>query len=128
MGWVYFVRDCSTGLVKIGRTSTNEVDGRRTTLRTANRSLKLVRRIETPDALELESFLHNFFAGKRKSGEFFALDDQDLDEAERVAILASDSVFSIQDRVAQLKSERDNGVPIVASDVHLALVNRLRAA
>jgi hypothetical protein len=127
MGWVYFFRDCSLKLVKIGATE-DEVESRRDSLQTGNPSrLRLERKIQTSEPFGLENLLHRSFEAKRVSGDFFDLAEADLNEAERIARYFEES-RPIQERVELLKKERDNGILIKPLELHRDLVERWREA
>ena len=62
---------------------------------------------------------------KDTRGEFFALDDLDLDEAEQLAKLFAESA-PIRERVELLRRERDDRILIEPLEAHRELVERWR--
>ena len=76
-GWVYVIQ-ADNGLYKIGKTK--DWDGRLNhfTVKLPY-ELVFIMRIETEDRHELESFLHEQYSDKRIRGEWFRLDDDDIE-------------------------------------------------
>ena len=79
-GKVYLVRNPVNRLIKIGRTWTS-LDQRIRALRAAAKvsHLDLVHVIDTRNTYKLERQLHHLFAVKRVFGEWFQLDDNDIE-------------------------------------------------
>lgn len=81
-GKIYIVK--GEKFYKIGLTR-GSVESRLKSLQTGSpASLKLVHVIETKDPEKLERELHRVFAHKRVQGEWFALEDTDLDTLRRI--------------------------------------------
>jgi len=77
-GIIYILKCERTKLYKIGLTST-KIDSRLKSLKTANPSISLVKYYSgITDIYSEEKKLHNLFADKRIDGEWFELDDSDL--------------------------------------------------
>lgn len=125
MGCVYFSKDPATDETKIGYTQDEAAAQRMRSHWTSNPRLCQPREISTDNPSGLEAFLKAHFSQKRARGEFFALDDSDLDEAERLAKFFAEST-PVQERVEQLKRERDNGILIEPLEAHRELVGRWR--
>jgi hypothetical protein len=126
MGCVYFAKDPATGETKIGYTGDEAAGQRMGQHWTSNPRLQMILEIPTDNPSGLEAFLQAHFSQKRTSGEFFTLDESDLDEAKRLAKFFSEST-PMRERVEQLKRERDNGILIDPLDSHRELVERWRA-
>lgn len=82
-GYVYLLQS-STGHYKIGRTR-NPEDRLRTFGVMLPFEVEYVCVIQTPDMFKLESDLHNLFSQKRVSGEWFSLDNTDVDHIKGLA-------------------------------------------
>lgn len=77
-GYIYIVRSPGSKLYKIGRTT--ELGRRFRRLQKITRgTITLLTWITTTDVVGDEAQLHDAFWRKRKIGEWFALDEQDLD-------------------------------------------------
>ena len=73
--FIYLIKDTPRGLHKIGRAVS--IHKRFEQLKTANASIELV---ESFKGIERdEKILHGFFSEKRVSGEWFQIDDEDID-------------------------------------------------
>jgi hypothetical protein len=125
MGCVYFAKDPATDETRIGCTEDETAAQRMRCHWTSNPRLKLILEIITDDPSGLEAFLHTQFSQKRTSGDLFALDESDLDEAKRLARFFSEST-PVRERVEHLKTERDNGIMIDPLEAHRDLVDRLQ--
>ncbi len=76
-GYVYVVSNCS-GHYKIGRT--NNVESRIRAIQTSNpSSIELIVYFHSDDNVSLEKELHCLFSSKRVNGEWFMLDNNDID-------------------------------------------------
>jgi hypothetical protein len=75
--WLYFIMNESTGYVKIGFTYDLEERLRKIRLGTPE-PLTVIHKVETRFYAELEKMLHERFANKRLRGEWFALNEDDL--------------------------------------------------
>lgn len=84
---VYLFRQLGTNYVKIGMTSLSSCDERFQAFKTYSPlGAEIVGTIRTKNALKLERHLHKKYAHKRLNGEFFALDNNDIE-----SILSSNS-------------------------------------
>lgn len=77
-GCVYVFEAVGMGFYKIGRTY--DLRQRRKNLVALPFDIRLVQRIEVPDPVQLEALLHFRFRDKRVNGEWFKLNDNDLQE------------------------------------------------
>ncbi len=81
MAFVYFIKHNDFRGVKIGMTNKDDVQDR---LKAANtyspRGAVLLGQIETFDAAELEKIIHKDFADNRMNGEFFDIDEEEVQE------------------------------------------------
>jgi hypothetical protein len=77
IGYVYFIKNKTSGLIKIGRTRDIE---RRVTIFTRLFSfpIELIQHFKTLNYEKIEKSFHTFYKSKRKYGEWFKLDEQDL--------------------------------------------------
>lgn len=77
-GWIYLIRERSEGHYKIGKAKDAEV---RTRTFEVVLPIKIdpVCKIPTGNRHQLERELHDMFADKRVAGEWFALDDSDVE-------------------------------------------------
>jgi len=75
-GFIYLAKD-NTGLYKIGRTV--DIDRREGTLKTGNISYRTIASVFVPNAAKEETALHHYFKEKNVGGEWFMLNDDDLD-------------------------------------------------
>lgn len=71
---IYLLFDSHSGLYKIGKTK--NLQARLNTLKTANAAISMVHSFDGFDSCEL--ILHENFATKRVTGEWFMLDDDDI--------------------------------------------------
>lgn len=78
-GCVYFVKDQSTGMVKIGKTS--DLGERIKQLRWQyGQDLELIHSVESEDSVSLEKQIHRHYDKCRVEGEWFFLTSEDLRE------------------------------------------------
>jgi hypothetical protein len=78
IGFIYLIRSGDTNRYKIG--ISKNVPSRLNTLQTENpEKLSLIRAFPAIDALKLEQELHSYFAEQRFAGEWYVLDEQDLE-------------------------------------------------
>ena len=82
VGYVYFIQNEESGAVKIGRTNDLE---RRVALfsRRFPFSIKLLQHIHTLNFEKIELTFHHYFDKKRLDGEWFKLDEMDIDQIKR---------------------------------------------
>lgn len=85
-GYVYLLR--SIDLYKIGVTTRSVEDRIRELARVIPHDIFLVTSIQSDDIMQLESDLHQRYAHKRKSGEWFELDAYDVAEIEELGGVA----------------------------------------
>lgn len=77
MGIVYLIANEEWSQFKIGETKNSNV--RKKTLQTGNGSeLTIVKTFESIHYKKVERWMHKKYASKRLSGEWFALDDDDI--------------------------------------------------
>lgn len=74
---VYFLREPSQGLIKIGRTKRSVADRQRESSTFVPGGLSLVGYITTGDCVALETRLHREYAHVRRDNEFFAISHED---------------------------------------------------
>jgi hypothetical protein len=79
IGYVYFIQHQKSGLIKIGRTKHLE---RRMGFFTKRFQLptKLIHSIQTLNYEKIELAFHRYFLNKRKMGEWFSLDEADIEQ------------------------------------------------
>jgi hypothetical protein len=76
--FVYIIYNPKTGLHKIGRTDRDISVRNKELVRKYGDQLEMINYIETYDSRALEKKLHKQFASKRKDGEWFDLNQEDL--------------------------------------------------
>jgi len=79
--FVYFMRDSKTGYYKIG--ISNEPEWREKTLQSEKPSIKLIaskKFVNRRIAANIEKALHDSYSHRRKRGEWFELDQEDIEE------------------------------------------------
>jgi hypothetical protein len=77
-GYIYFLQ-ASNGLVKIGKAY--DLGNRMHSIRTISPlQIKLIHFVKTANRHTTELFFHKIFESKRKNGEWFELDENDLDK------------------------------------------------
>lgn len=108
-GFVYLMREQSQGLIKIGF-SVN-VESRLKEFKTGNPTIELQGKFEAKP--EHERALHVHFSEKRKSGEWFMLEDEDIISVPK--LLESWSEFNGTEWIAEMRKNRDK--PIMADDI-----------
>jgi hypothetical protein len=126
MGHVYFIRDESSGLTKIGATGNNDVAVRLRQLQTGNPSLKLAWKYEAAEPFGLENLLHGRYALKRREQEFFDLDDADIHDAQQFCDECKQTTRPTKDRASSLQNVRDNGVLLDPAEAHRQIVAELQ--
>jgi hypothetical protein len=79
IGYVYFIKDESSGLIKIGRTKNIE---RRTAIfrKTFKFTITLLQHVKTLNYEKIELALHKHYDKKRMRGEWFKLDSMDIEQ------------------------------------------------
>jgi hypothetical protein len=79
IGYVYFIQNKTSGLIKIGRTRDIE---RRVAIFTRLFSfpIDLIQHFKTLNYEMIEKSFHTFYKSKRKYGEWFKLDEQDIEQ------------------------------------------------
>lgn len=88
MEYIYLIRLGNTDDYKIGYSKKPEA--RRKGLQTANgEPLEIVKEIAVNFGFKVESFLHKYYYSKRKLGEWFELDDEDLLKFEEICLRQS---------------------------------------
>lgn len=85
-GFVYLIKSADTGLYKIG-VAKNVPNRLQTIKRQSGEHLEVIRIFQAQDKYLYEGRMHRFFEDKRKSGEWFDLSQQDLDDYEYYANL-----------------------------------------
>ncbi len=84
-GYVYLFRQKGTQFIKIGMTQTESVKDRYTSFcMYAPNGGEIVHIIETENAIKLEKELHIMFKKKRLNGEFFLLNDEDIENVKNL--------------------------------------------
>ena len=84
-GYVYLFRQKGTQFIKIGMTQTESVKDRYGSFCTyAPNGGEIVHIIETENATKLEKELHIMFKKKRLNGEFFLLNDEDIENVKNI--------------------------------------------
>lgn len=114
IGYVYIIK--SNGLYKIGR-AWNLVR-RLDQLRTAAPFLKEIHSIRSRESHDLERWLHAHFSHKRIVGEWFALDEDDLDFITTVdghgSQLTHTKLLMFCEKVKKIKATRSNAESVRA--------------
>ena len=109
-GYIYLMFDPRTDTYKIG-ISTN-VETRYKRLRTDAPQLQLLHTVESFKMRDDEYLLHSHFRKKRLTGEWFALDESDLDEfndyANIIAMQTKVAIGHLQ-RVTEKQRGNNNG-------------------
>ena len=122
MPGVYLLSDPNTGYIKIGRAK--DRDARIASLRTGNPDLLLEEWFETEHASKLETNLHGIFEYKRRGGEFFDVDLQEVvaqahSILEMIRLMPTDQDLTALAGLLNLDEERE------PSQEEIALMNRL---
>lgn len=76
--YVYFLRDPSQGLVKVGRTRRSIAERQQESSTFVPNGLTLLGYIETGDCVEMETRIHREQADKRRANEFFELSAEEV--------------------------------------------------
>ncbi|MFS0688961.1 GIY-YIG nuclease family protein [Sporosarcina sp. 179-K 8C2 HS] len=77
-GYIYFIREAQTGLVKIGRST--DVERRVQSLQISTPfDLEVVFKFYSDDYYLLETNCHNFFKSKKVRGEWYRLSEKDIE-------------------------------------------------
>ncbi len=76
---IYLLHDAYTGLYKIGKTKC--LKSRMGNFKTANAAISLVYHFDGFDSCEID--LHELFAVKRVTGEWFSLDESDIESIKK---------------------------------------------
>lgn len=85
-GYVYFLKDSMTGLIKVGRS--RNVKQRKSEIDTSSPTkTTLLHEIYCRDCHLAEKHFHNFFAAKHRRGEWFALTDRDMEAIKQILTL-----------------------------------------
>lgn len=97
MKYVYLIANEKDDLYKIGFTSKSP-HRRLLELQTGNpNTLFLLEYYETENASKVEAYLHRHFSYKRKSGEWFRLDDNDIEAFHKICMVSDNAIKLLKD-------------------------------
>ena len=98
MGYVYLIGEKNLGKYKIGSTRSKDVNKRLRQLQTGNSSELFIKEsYETEYPFKLEKMLHNYFSKSNIIGEWFDLNDEEIDNFINICDNKNKIIISLKD-------------------------------